>query len=193
MSNKRRKSSTSPSRKEQRRAAHAAHRRRQRLKVVAWTGGAVAVLALLIFLGVSNAANRPGEPVPDMGNLHIEEGTKSPVAYNSTPPTSGPHYDSLARWGVHTEPIPDELMVHNLEDGGVGIWYNCPDGCPELLDQLELIAADFHEGVILAPYPGMDSPIALTAWTRIDKLDDFDEERILRFVKAFRGADHHAP
>lgn len=44
---------------------------------------------------------------------------------------------------------------------------------------------------MLAPYPGMDTRIALTAWQRIDRLDEFDEERIERFIHAYRGEDHH--
>jgi len=151
------------------------------------------VISLLVIWGVISASNRPGMSVPDLGNLHIEEGTSSPIAYNSTPPTSGPHYGSLARWGIHTEPIPDELMVHNLEDGGVGIWYDCPDGCPDLVSQLESVAERYHEGVLLAPYTGMEARVALTAWNRIDRLDGFDEERVVRFIQAFRGVDHHAP
>lgn len=156
-------------------------------------GGAAVVISLLVIWGVISASNRPGMSVPDLGNLHIEEGTSSPIAYNSTPPTSGPHYGSLARWGIHTEPIPDELMVHNLEDGGVGIWYDCPDGCPDLVSQLESVAERYHEGVLLAPYTGMEARVALTAWNRIDRLDGFDEERVVRFIQAFRGVDHHAP
>ena len=180
------------SRKEVARARREARRRRSRFKAIALVGGALVVLALLVSWSVINASNRPGEPEADMGNQHIEEGTRSPVAYNSTPPTSGPHYGSVARWGIHTEPIADELMVHNLEDGGVGIWYDCPDGCPELVSQLESVAKRYHEGVLLAPYPGMDTRIALTAWTRIDQFDEFDEERLVRFIRAYRGTDHHA-
>ena len=34
----------------------------------------------------------------------------------------------------------------------------------------------------MSPYPGMDSTISLTAWTFIDRLDFFDEDRIRDFV-----------
>ena len=180
------------SRKEQMRAKRAAQRKRRATRTIVLVGGAVILMILLVSWSAINAANRPGEPVPDLGNMHIEEGTSSPIPYNSTPPTSGPHYGSLARWGVHSEPIPDELVVHNLEDGGVGLWYNCSDGCPELVSQLESVVEDYHEGVLLAPYPGMETRIALTAWTRLDQFNDFDQERIERFIRAFRGADHHA-
>ena len=179
------------SRKELARSRREARRRRSRTRAIALASGAVVVIVLLASWSVIGASNRPGEQVADMGNQHIEDGEKSPVAYNSTPPTSGPHYGSLARWGIHTEPIPDELVVHNLEDGGVGIWYDCPDGCPELVSQLESVAERYHDGVLLAPYPGMDSRIALSAWNRVDYFDEFDEERLVRFIRAFRGADHH--
>lgn len=181
------------SRKDSLRARREAQRKRSRNKLIAIVVGAVVVIALVVFLAVIAAANRPGEAVADLGNLHIDEGTQSPVAYNSTPPTSGPHYGSLARWGTHTEPLPDELVVHNLEDGGVGIWYDCDDGCPELVSELESVADRYHEGVLLAPYPGMDTQIALTAWNRIDRFEEFDEQRLVRFIDAYLGIDHHVP
>ena len=34
----------------------------------------------------------------------------------------------------------------------------------------------------------MDSRIALTAWSRIDKFNEFDEKRIVRFIQAYRGS-----
>ena len=49
----------------------------------------------------------------------------------------------------------------------------------------------YDKFVILAPYPGMPSRIALTAWGRIDRLEDLDEARVVRFIEAFRGIDHH--
>ena len=149
---------------------------------------AAAVLAfgLLIYQA---ARPRPGRALADLGNLHIQY--PQTATYNSTPPTSGPHYESLARWGVHSEPIPNELQVHNLEDGGVIVQYNCPDGCPDIVAQLSSVVGAYDRYVILAPYPEMDARIALTAWGRIDTLDELDEARIVRFIEAYRGIDHH--
>jgi hypothetical protein len=45
--------------------------------------------------------------------------------------------------------------------------------------------------VVLAPYPELDRCIAMTAWTRIDKMDDLDDRRVVRFIEAYRGIDHH--
>jgi hypothetical protein len=49
----------------------------------------------------------------------------------------------------------------------------------------------YDRQVVLAPYPGMPHKIALTAWTRLDTLDELDEGRITRFIEAYRGIDHH--
>jgi hypothetical protein len=136
------------------------------------------------------AADLPGERFPDQGNAHIHTLSDPHQPYNSDPPTSGPHLPYIAPWGVHTRPIPPQLQVHNLEDGGVMVQYNCT--CPDLVDQLRGVVSRYDKFVILAPYPGMTSRIALTAWTRMDRLEQFDERRITRFIDAYRGVDHHA-
>jgi hypothetical protein len=153
------------------------------------TGIAVAVVLVVGLVLYAAFRPRPGQAVPDLGNQHIEP--PQVASYNSRPPTSGPHYQSIAEWGVHDGPIPNELQVHNLEDGGVLVQYHCPEGCPDLVQQLTNVVRRYHEGVILAPYPDMEARIALTAWGRIETLVEFDEKRIIQFIKAYRGLDHH--
>ena|SRR3989442_1463038 len=158
----------------------------------AWiAGGALAVVAVgaVAYFAYRATATQPGVAYPSQGNLHIESVTTPHVDYNTDPPTSGPHLPYIAPWGVHTTPIPRELQVHNLEDGGVLVQYNCE--CPELLAKLKAIVGRYDRQVILAPYPGMKSKIALTAWGRLDQLDELDEARITRFIDAYRGVDHH--
>ncbi len=135
----------------------------------------------------------PGQFVPSLGNRHISPSGVGFTTYNSDPPTSGPHFPSIARWGIHDNPIPKELHVHNLEDGGVLINYNCPktnQECRTLIEKLAQIARRYNHA-ILAPYPGMNQNIALTAWSRIDKFNNFDEKRIVRFIEAYINIDHH--
>lgn len=132
----------------------------------------------------------PGQAMPILGNQHIPSINTPHTPYNSDPPTSGPHLTQVARWGIHNEPIPKELQVHNLEDGGVCVQYNCKD-CGELVRKLAQIVSRYSH-TVLAPYPGMDSRIALTAWGRIDKFNEFDEKRIVKFIEAYVGKDHHA-
>jgi hypothetical protein len=153
-------------------------------------------------------ADEPGQSVPLQGNNHIQSPGSPHIPYNSDPPTSGPHVPFIVRWGIHKVPIPREIQVHNLEDGGVIIQYNC-NNCSELVARLEAIVQQYqkkaeiersktgskhpsrYEHLILAPYPGMDVTIAMTAWGKIDKFNEFDEARIARFIEAYIGIDHH--
>ncbi len=128
--------------------------------------------------------------IPSLGNAHVRNPSSAHIPYNSDPPTSGPHTPYLAKWGVHDRPVAKEEQVHNLEDGGVIIQYNCPEGCPALVEKLKAIAPRY-DTLILASYPGIDHRIALTAWQRLDTFNEFDEQRIIRFIDAHIGIDHH--
>lgn len=168
-------------------------RRRTKRRLLAGIGlSAALVVAVIVgWYAYQAVANLPGTPVPSLGNAHLRSATDPHVPYNSDPPTSGPHLPYLAPWGIHTEPIARELQVHNLEDGGVLVQYNCPQGCADLVEKLRAIVGRYDKHVVLAPYPGMDALIALTAWGRIEKLGAFDEAAIVRFIRAYRGIDHH--
>ncbi|OLC15729.1 MAG: hypothetical protein AUH29_06975 [Candidatus Rokubacteria bacterium 13_1_40CM_69_27] len=149
----------------------------------------VLVAGVVGYFAYRAAANLPGSAMPDQGNRHIQSAGDPHEPYNTDPPTSGPHLPYIAPWGIHTRPIVPELQVHNLEDGGVLVQYNCE--CPDLVEKLKQIVQKYDKQVILAPYPTMKHRIALTAWTRIDTLDAVDEARLRRFIEAYRGIDHH--
>jgi hypothetical protein len=161
--------------------------RKNRAKVL--VVGAVVVAVVVGYFAYRAAADLPGTKMPDQGNTHIPTETTAHDPYNSDPPTSGPHLPYIAPWGIHTRPIVRELQVHNLEDGGVVVQYNCD--CPDDVAKLRTIVAKHDRFVILAPYPGMKSRFALTAWTRIEAMDTLDESRVRRFIDAYKGIDHH--
>ena len=98
---------------------------------------AVAVLAAAVvgYFAYRAQANLPGAQFADQGNLHVASPDLPHEQYNSDPPTSGPHLPYIAPWGVHTRSIVRELQVHNLEDGGVVVQYNCD--CPDLVAKLK--------------------------------------------------------
>jgi len=132
--------------------------------------------------------NLPGRAVPDQGHAIITPG-QTHGQYNSTPPTSGWHYTVPARWGAHSEPIPDEIQLRNLAAGGIMIQYD-----PALDDQTRQRLAGMLRSLreqlgycrlILAPYPGLDSPIVLTAWNRILHLQEYDRDQSQVFVDTF--------
>ena len=128
-----------------------------------------------------------GEVFPEQPYSHIGFGEEHPP-YNTVPASSGWHYAALPKWGIYDRFIPDETLVHNLEHGGVRIHYDCPDGCPDLVDRLADIARRERE-VVMSPYPDMGSKIALVAWTVVDKLDELDEERVVDFINAHRNSN----
>ncbi len=80
--------------------------------------------------------------------------------------------------------------MHGLEDGGVIVQYR-PDVETDVLADLTRVVQSYAADVILAPAPDLSHPIVLTAWTRIDRLNSFDENRIRAFVDAYRGIDQH--
>jgi hypothetical protein len=178
------------SRAKQRVAPRVERQRRRRRAWVVRGVGILAVLTIGIFTYRALTKDYLGRAVPTLGNQHVASVDTPHVPYNTRPPTSRPHLPYLAPWGIHDQPIPDELQVHNLEDGGVLVQYNCHD-CAELIAKLKAISSRYPDKVILAPYPKMDVRVALTAWGWIDTFDDFDGARIVRFIEAYRGIDHH--
>lgn len=153
------------------------------------------MIALAAFMAVdahaASEAAAPGRTVPIQGHEHLQSPGSPHPPYNSTPPTSGSHVPWLAPWGVHRIPIPWELQVHNLEDGGVIIHYRCDRPCPETESTLRAIVTSYPSHVILTPERRLTTAIALTAWGRIETLDRVDEVVIRRFIDAYRGLDHH--
>lgn len=173
-----------------RQAERAREVRRNRIQRFALRGASLLIVAALVGgLGWWMFRPKPGTYVPSQGNAHVGS---EPVGsrYASDPPTSGPHAGGSPSWGIYEQPIPRILQVHALEDGGVLVQYNCAD-CDDLVRQLKDIVLRYRDKVILAPYPGMKTRVALTAWSYIDAFDQFDERRIHRFIEAHRGIDHH--
>lgn len=142
----------------------------------------------------------PGVLFADLGNQHIELGDPH-AGYNSSPPSSGPHTGGLASWGEASEPIPPEIFIHNIEDAGVILAYDCPQGCDDLLVGLREVLADYEgRRILLMPYTGITDTAgiahraAAVAWTRVFYLDNLDgrESRQLRtFINLYEGIDHH--
>jgi len=122
---------------------------------------------------------------------------------NTTPPAGGPHWGSgacprdpenaprfcgPAPWGIYREPWEPEAVVHNIEHGGVVIWYNTDD--IGIRDELEDIVQDKlgnGEVLVLLPFPDMEEDtIALTSWARIDKfpVGEFTKDRVEDYIDA---------
>lgn len=156
------------------------------------------VVLLLVFLfgqGAANGGGNVGTRQIDDGRAHITEGTAG-GPYHSVPATSGPHWssaDSPGPWGVYTTAQPQERMLHNMEHGGIVIWYQ-----PAKLDAAGITAlqtwvrqqiATTQFKVIVTPWGGADfgHPIAVTAWNWLLYLDKADTDAIRTFLDAHYG------
>jgi len=158
---------------------------RRRLRMAGYGLAGLAVAAAIAFgFWLIYLQPRPGESVSTSGardHSGLPEG-----GYSTSPPTSGPHAPQAPPWGEQSS-LFEPSQVHALEHGGVLVQYNCSTPCLELVRNLRLITSGYDRGVILAPYSRMDSRIALTSWGKIDLLDEFDLERVEKFVSKNRG------
>ena len=179
------------------RAAAEQRKRAARLRRVGiWSAVAVVVAGLIGWMWWAEES-KPGDSVPVMSvRNHLSSASDPHAAYNSDPPTSGPHTEQLPEFKVYTTTVAPEMLVHGLEDGGVVMYYRTGTEQAEI-DKLAQIAKVYHDigggrsHVILAPHDNLSHPIVLTAWGRIDRLDAFDEARIRRFIDEYVGWDHH--
>jgi len=179
------------------------HQRQRRTLVIAAAvlvvaiGGGWALWSALRPEPTVSGPAQPGAPQPgtasrprvvevaDQGRDHLGPGVPHP-AYNSNPPTSGWHYASTATWGFHNSELPDELIIHNLEHGG--IWITFKDATDaEVVDALVALARGYRTKVIVTHRPTNDSRIALAAWGHLMKLDRFDRGAIVDFINRFKN------
>ena len=129
--------------------------------------------------------------MPDEGIAHVDEG--APVSYQARPPTSGMHYPrAYPSYGVFDFPLPNGSWVHSIEHGSIAILYNCPRGCPEIVQQLRNLYPKMPLGrnarqgqprVQIFPYRDMDMRIAVVAWRWLMELSTIDEAKIIQFAE----------
>jgi hypothetical protein len=166
-------------------------------------GGVLLVGVILIVLVVLMGAGGGDDTLqPDAGSTHVGTAItcRSPQnpcgadPYSSLPATSGPHWDTPANWGAYSTPQNESQLLHNLEHGGIVIWYD-----PNAVTQEQIGEIDAYvEGqvatgqggrfkFISSPWGGSEplgGPVAVTAWRHLLTLDAFDMDAIRAFADA---------
>jgi hypothetical protein len=94
---------------------------------------------------------------------HIPNPAATPKAWNSFPPTSGPHYAQWVIWGEYDEPVRLAQAVHNLEHGGIVMYYGS-DVSDEEITRLRSFYRSDPTAMLLSPLPRLGDKIAVTAW-----------------------------
>jgi uncharacterized protein DUF3105 len=153
--------------------------------------GAAAIVVIIAVLvarsfGVGEGAGKYTGPGAGVGD-HRTEGQA--IAYPSYPPTSGPHWSAPTTWGFHSEVVPDERAVHNLEHGGVVASYNnIPSDALAALQRLLTTFPKDKFGevkLVIRPYDKIaPGTLVLTAWNWIDELTAYDDARVRAFLSA---------
>lgn len=184
-----------------------------------WVGLGVVVAAVLLIVGAfAFGAVRPGpatafdlrdaryDPrgevvgthMADEGNAHVPAGQR--VTYQNDPPTSGSHWGSPAAptpWGVKDTTLPNEVIMHNMEHGGVVVFYKGldPDELIKLKDLVRTLQQNGFPKMVLEPYPALtDSRVALSAWRWQLKLPGYDDAQVVKFVRShYQGPDAPEP
>jgi len=136
----------------------------------------------------------PGEP-----GVHMPAGTA--IEWSSNPPATGAHYPVWAGWERSYTSLPRGNYIHNAEHGGIILLYNCPDGCPEVVRDLEQVVRDapvddactapVTKRMIVAPDPLLPegTQVAAVAWNTYYTASCFDP-----YVTQFARANYrHAP
>jgi hypothetical protein len=114
-----------------------------------------------------------------LSNLHVD----GAVDYPQSPPAGGQHSAQLLACGVYRQPVPNENAVHSLEHGAVWITYD-PDLPQDEIDTLEQLGSQTDHRIV-SPYPGLRSPIVVTAWGFQLDLESADDPRLMQFINTF--------
>lgn len=138
---------------------------------------------------------------------HMQTPTQH-VTYHTFPAASGIHYPVPGILGNYRTPADPRQVVHNLEHGGVAVWYG-----PQISAEDRKALDDFYDSSpnaivvtpLADPYPGVTYPkhkplrskIALTTWTKSSLTGDstvyiavcphYDAAAFTAFRDAFRG------
>lgn len=167
-------------------------KRNRLVAIILSSVAAVAVVALLVTVVISNAtpqrerADIDVEGVQTWDDLEYVH-TKGPVDYEElygmNPPAGGSHNPVWLNCGIYSEPVPNENATHSLEHGAVWVTYD-----PDALDEADI--QTLREKLpstyaILSPYPGIDAPVIASAWAAQIKLDGVDDKRLDDFIEKY--------
>ena len=89
-----------------------------------------------------------------------------------------------------TEEPHEEIPASDSADiktDSVSEWKDNPD-CQKLVEQIKQVTKKTGmDRLIVVPRPNLDVPIALTAWTKLLKLETVNEDKMVDFIKEFHN------
>ena len=147
----------------------------------------------VLFVAACGSPNPPTPPPVDEG-MCASKGIVQAVSADRThlhtcqelcgnglnPPTSGPHCSITSACRVFTTAEPMCQWIHNLEHGHVVLLYNCPEGCPEIVEALTSVweEAPSPKRILVTPWPGLERKVAAVVWGASWSGDEVDSGAI---------------
>lgn len=107
------------------------------------------------------------------------------MSYNCDKPPSPTTYHLLPT--VYAHGIEEATTSSDIATSSASLSPNFrSEQCHKLVDQLTAIyEKKGQKKLIVIPRPDLDTRLALTAWNYIDKFNEFDEGRVLKFIDAY--------
>ncbi|KAA3657466.1 MAG: DUF3105 domain-containing protein [Chloroflexi bacterium] len=149
---------------------------------IIWGAIALGVIGLVVALYFNIRGPLPItglEIFPRQARGHAEED----IAFGELPPVGGEHRNIWQNCGIYEEVVEPAYAVHSMEHGAIWITYQ-PDLAEDAIAELQDIVRD-ESFVILSPYPGLRSPIVLSAWQVQLELDGVENGRISDFIEQY--------
>lgn len=156
---------------------------RRQIIIAAAVGLGVLTLGFLLFITLRGPAAIEGlERVVGLSRGHDPE-----VVYEEAdqlPPIGGIHDPVWQNCGIYNESLDTKHVIHSLEHGAVWVTYS-PEMSQDDIATLE-DAVRTESFVILSPYPGLRSPVVLTAWGIQLEVDSANDSRIATFIERYQ-------
>lgn len=162
-------------------------------KKIAFTAILIALVLLvsIVTFSIQSNTSEYGFEVPLREGLH-----SPPYIYTldisvenqprRIPPTSGNHFEILSRWGFLGAPLVPENVVHNMEHGGVVLWYKSGDAT--LAGSVNRLIGEVGKKCMVGgSYEDMSYEVAATVWGRVLPLEKFDAIQLKGFISKYRG------
>lgn len=183
MSKKHHASQDRKARLEELRKEQAAQDRKRKLLIAGITIPVLLAIIIGTFLVIKNANDQTKidglKTYTGLTRNHVATAPK----YPQTPPVGGDHLAVWQNCGVYTDPIADGNGVHSLEHGAVWITYQPTLPAAQIAKLAATAKGQLY--LLVSPYPNLPAPVVASAWGKQVYLDNADDPRLEKFIKAY--------
>ena len=171
--------------------------RERRTRVIVTVSSIVAAVAVISVIVAAVVVNSKPPVDPDTitvgdvktfpglaGSVHVDPTPVDYLAdYGMNPPAGGAHFATWLNCGIYDVPVPNENAVHDLEHGAVWITYDADALTADEVTTLQKAGPDTY--MVVSPYPGLPSPVVVSAWGVQVQLDSVDDPRLEDFITKY--------